>query len=152
MDNIKFLSEKFPALLRTLNPGAKGSWGVMNAQQMVEHMSDSVRIANGTDPHKVVLTPEQVEKAKTFMLTDKPFRENTKNQLLPDVPPPWRHTSMEAAVQELESEIDKFVKTFEGDHRKKITNPFFGDLDFGEWSHLLAKHARHHLKQFGISY
>lgn len=151
MDKIKFLTVTFPSLLRKLEPGAKGSWGVMNAQQMVEHMSDSVRIANGKDPHKVVLSQEQVEKAKAFMVTDKPFRENTKNQLLPDIPPPWRNKTMEDAVRELESELQEFVKAFDGQGNRKITNPFFGDLDFEEWSHLLVKHSRHHLKQFGIS-
>jgi hypothetical protein len=117
---------------------------------MVEHMSDSVRIANGKDPKRVILTSEQMEKARGFMLTDKPFKENTKNIELPDIPPPVTQPGMSAAIEELKAELKEFTKVFEGQPGKIITNPFFGDLDFEQWTHLLHKHATHHLRQFGL--
>jgi len=147
---LHFLQHDFLTLLQTLEPAAKGKWGVMNGQQMVEHMSDSVRIANGKDPKRVILTPEQMEKARGFMLTDKPFKENTKNIELPEIPPPVTQPSMQAALSELKEEIGTFVKVFENQSGKIITNPFFGDLDFEQWTHLLHKHATHHLRQFGL--
>ena len=47
MDKLTFLETEFPKLLRTLNPDAKGEWGVLNGQQMVEHMTESVSFATG---------------------------------------------------------------------------------------------------------
>lgn len=146
---LNFLQHDFLTLLTKLEPTAKGNWGVMNAQQMVEHMSDSVRIANGKIPKRILLTPEQVEKARGFMLTDKPFKENTKNIELPDVPPPVTQPNMEAAINELKGEINTFSTAFESAD-KTITNPFFGELNFEQWTHLLHKHALHHLRQFGL--
>lgn len=49
MEKLEFLKIEFPKLVSSLKADDKGSWGVMNAQQMVEHMSDSLRIANGKD-------------------------------------------------------------------------------------------------------
>jgi hypothetical protein len=42
------------------------------------------------------------------------------------------------------------VNLYEETPGLKITNPVFGDLDYGLAVNLLYKHAVHHLKQFGI--
>lgn len=42
-----FLKTEFIPLLHKLNSTDKGSWGVLNAQQMVEHFADSVMNASG---------------------------------------------------------------------------------------------------------
>ncbi|MCX6295609.1 MAG: hypothetical protein NTX97_06010 [Bacteroidetes bacterium] len=47
MGKLNFLKTEFPKLTVKLNSDAKGNWGVLNAQQMVEHMSDSVSYATG---------------------------------------------------------------------------------------------------------
>src|ERR1051325_2430283 len=119
----KFLKEEFAKLLSTLDPSAKGKWGVMNAQQMVEHMSDYVRIASGKEKHELSLTPEQSQKAYAFMMTDKPFRENTPNHLMPEVPPAWRNSSMRSAIGELENEINDFFSTYKNAPGLKLMNP-----------------------------
>ncbi len=148
---IEFLTKTFPEFLHHLKPNAKGKWGKMNAQQMVEHMSESVKIANGTIPKNIITSPEHLEKARAFMLSDKPFRENTKNVELPDEPFPVNHHNMDAAIEELKYELHVFFTTFEGNEEKTITNPIFGELNFMEWLHLLHKHAVHHAQQFGYS-
>ncbi|MEO8149718.1 MAG: hypothetical protein ABI723_18915 [Bacteroidia bacterium] len=147
---IEFLSKTFPEFALKLKPHANGKWGKMNAQQMVEHMSYSLRQANGKDP-KTILTPaDSLEKAKAFMMSDKPFRENTKNIELPEIPHPVKKPNMEAAVHEMKDELLLFFQTFEGNEDKTITNPFFGELNFMEWLQLLHKHVMHHAKQFGF--
>lgn len=146
---IEFLTKTFPEFVLKLKPSAKGKWGKMHAQQMVEHMSYSIKIASGTIPKKIVTPPESLEKAKSFMMSDKPFRENTKNIELPDEPLPLNHHNMDAAVEEMKYELHVFLTTFEGNEDKTITNPFFGELNFMEWLHLLHKHAMHHAVQFG---
>lgn len=147
---VEFLTKDFPEMCSTLKPDAKGKWGVMNAQQMVEHMSETLRIANGKVSKKILTPPDQLEKAKAFMMSDKPFRENTKNIEMPETPQPVRQPGMEAAIHELKDELLLFFQTFEGNETKTITNPFFGELNFTEWVQLLHKHAMHHARQFGL--
>jgi hypothetical protein len=146
---IEFLTKTFPEFVLKLKPHARGKWGKMNAQQMVEHMSYSIRIANGTIPKTILTAPENLEKARAFMLSDKPFRENTKNIELPEEPLPLKQIDMHAAVEEMKHEMLVFLQTFEGNEERTITNPFFGELNFMQWLHLLHKHAMHHAKQFG---
>ncbi|MDQ3047237.1 MAG: hypothetical protein M3R27_06785 [Bacteroidota bacterium] len=150
MDKLKFLSVEFPLLVRRLEPGAKGVWGVLNAQQMVEHMSDSIRIATGKANASLHTPVEQVEGYKRFAMSDKEFKRETKNALMPDVPDPIRNDSMAEAIQELEREIRDFISYFDNNEQATLTNPFFGDLNFQEWTHLFHKHAVHHSRQFEL--
>lgn len=150
MTKLEFLRIEFPKLARSLAPESKGHWGVLNAQQMVEHMSDSVRIANGKDPHTLHTPVDQVAKYKEFAMSDKEFKPNTKNVLMGEIPVPAKHPAMEHAVKEYEQEIADFVAYFDKNPGITPTNPFFGDLNKEEWIHLLHKHAVHHSKQFGL--
>jgi len=150
MDKAEFLKSKFTPSLAALSPAQKGNWGKMNAQQMVEHMSEYVRIANGKHVVSPVNTPEITQKAYAFMMSEKPFRENTPNVLLPDEPAPVKQASMKDAIAELQSEIDDFFRIYSQTPGLRVTSPFFGELNFEEQVHLLHKHAVHHSRQFGL--
>lgn len=146
-----FVTKDFLTKIKSIDPTTIGAWGVMTVHDMVEHMSDSFRQANGKDIHTEILTPlENIAKLQAFVLSDKPMRENTKNSLMGDVPPPHRHEQIEDAYVELEGEIKDFEATFASDKNKTIRNPFFGDLNYELWIALLYKHGTHHLRQFGI--
>lgn len=145
-----FLLNEFPSLLMKADVNAKSQWGKMNFQQMIEHMSDSVRIANGKDPHVIITPAERLSPMKEFLMSEKEFRPNTKNILMGDEPEPVKKPSVDGAINELISELNDFASAFQEDHSKNITNPFFGELNFMEWINLLHKHARHHLKQFNL--
>lgn len=148
---LNFISVVVPELLNRLNATDKGNWGVLNAQQMVEHLSDSVRIANGKIPKTIVTPEEHLERVRTFMLSDKPFKENTKNIQMPDIPTPVVNSTMQDAIDELKTELRDYIKVFEKDPLKTITNPFFGELNFEAWTHLLNKHFEHHCRQFNLN-
>ncbi len=154
MENIAqkaaFLRSEYANLLRQIDPATERRWGKMNFQQMVEHMSDSVRIGNGRDPHQLQVPEESVAKMQAFVMSDKPFRENTPNRLLPEEPVAVRNATLEGSIDELQQEIDYLFEVFEGQPGKTIMNPFFGALDFNLWITLLYKHAWHHLRQFGV--
>lgn len=150
MDKLNFLKTEFPKLVRTLNPEGKGEWGVMNGQQMVEHMVDSVSQATGKNNQKLHTAPDLVGRYKDFAMSDKEFKPNTPNALLSAIPAPVTKSTMEEAVQEFEKQIAAFINYFETNKGATITNPFFGDLNFEEWVHLLHKHAVHHSKQFRL--
>ena len=147
---LNFLLTTFPAQVRQLDANAKGNWGMMNAQQMVEHFILAVKSASGKLPHPIVTPAEQLDKFKSFLHSDKPFRENTKNPLLGD-PLPVHYPSMEAAIGKLETELQYFTDVFQQNPSHTTVNPIFGELDFAGNVQLLHKHAKHHLKQFGLA-
>lgn len=150
MTKAEFIQFEFPRILAEMDPATKPLWGRMNLQQMIEHMSDSVRIANGRDPKDCVTPLDHLPKMQAFMRSEKPFKENTVNFQMPETPLPERWDNVDDAIGELQQELNEFVDVFGEDKQKRITNPFFGDLNFDEWVQLLFKHSLHHLRQFGV--
>lgn len=156
MENISkkayFLRNEYITALQSIEPNTNPIWGKMNLQQMVEHMSDSFRQANGRDVYTTIVTPEEnIPKMQAFLMSEKPFRENTPNPMMPDTPNAHKNNSIGEALTELKGEIDHFFKVFETSPDKKITNPLFGDLSYDMWVQLLYKHSLHHLKQYGLN-
>ncbi len=147
---LDFLLHKLPALFAKLDPDTKGNWGVMNAQQMVEHFILSVKNASGKFTLPLVNEGERLEKIRAFMFSDKPFKENTKNPLMSEEPLPRHYPSMQVAIDKLQTELNHFAGVFQQNPSLITLNPIFGELDFEGNVQLLYKHAMHHLKQFGI--
>lgn len=145
----KFLSETWFEYLNSLTGKEKPLWGKLSAQGMIEHMADSVAIAYGKQKLELQTPVELVEKAKAFAMSDKEFKPNTKNSLMSEEPAPLRHDNIKDAIQELHEEVSAFFSFYQHQPQAIVTNPFFGDMNYKEWVHLLYKHARHHLKQFG---
>ncbi len=149
-EKINFLKNDFIFLLKHLAPDARGNWGVMNGQQMVEHFVDVVKNASGKLKLPTVNKGEDLEKSRAFLMSDKPFRENIKNPFISETPPPTKKPTMQAAIEKLQQELNYFFQVFEKDPSLKTANPFFGELDFDGNIQLLHKHALHHLRQFGL--
>lgn len=150
-EKAQFMRHRFVPLLEGLPTETKPSWGKMTVQQAIEHFADFMRIASGKAVFAEIITPpEQLDKMRSFLESDKPFRENTKNPLLPEVPAPVRNPSKEEAVKELKEEVDDFFTLFEKANLQVTRNPLFGDLNYEQNIQLLYKHGLHHLKQFGI--
>lgn len=151
-EKINFLKNEFVPLLRQISSDTLPAFGKMSLQQMIEHFSDAVKIASGKITITQVFTSEiNLPKMKEFLLSDKPFRENTPNPLMSEAPAPVRNKSLEAAIAELQASLDAFFAVFDGDNVLQTRNPFFGDLNFAENVQLLYKHALHHLRQFGLT-
>ena len=151
-EKAEFLKRRFIPLLKQIASDTTPQWVKMTLQQMIEHFSDSVRIASGKTVHTdFVFPPEHLQRVREFMLSEKPFKENTVNPLLPEVPAPVINTSAEEAINELQKEINYFFSVFEKNNLQVTRSPFFGDLNFEQNVHLLHKHALHHLRQFGVT-
>jgi hypothetical protein len=147
-----FLRHRFLILLKQLPTDSAPRWGKFTLQQMIEHFTDAVRVASGQKVFTEVLTPpEQLPRMQAFLLSDKPFRENTASPLLSELPPPVVNPSVEAALEELAAAIAQFFRHFEAHPNATTRNPIFGDLNAEENVALLYKHALHHLRQFGIT-
>lgn len=146
----KFLKEDFIELLKQLSDNEVGAWGVLSPQGMIEHMTDAFGNAYGKI-HIPQHTPDAIlPKVRAFVLSETPFKENTKNALMSETPAPLRNNSITEAIWELEKEIDAFMNYYKANPESIKLNPFFGEFNYEEWLHLLDKHAKHHLKQFNL--
>lgn len=145
-----FLRTKLISHLQKLNTDTPPIWGKMNARQMIEHMIDVVMVANGKIKLPIVTPADKLSRLQEFMMSEKPFKENTKSPVLGEEPAPLKKHTREAAIGKLQEEIIYFFEEFEKNPGIKTTNPVFGELDFDMNIQLLYKHAIHHLKQFGI--
>ncbi|MFN4006266.1 MAG: hypothetical protein ACK4HE_02025 [Chitinophagaceae bacterium] len=147
---IEFLKTKFIPLLQTIPPNTKGQWGVLSLQQMIEHMGDAFKNAAG----KLILPPltsgETLEKMRAFLMSEKPFKENTQNPYMDAKGAPTRQPNVTAAISRLEKSIADFFNHFAANPNATTSNAFFGELTFEQNVQLLYKHALHHLKQFGV--
>lgn len=150
MDKLNFVKNEFPYFLKSLKADAKGNWGVMNGQQMVEHMAESISYATGNNNQKLHTPAEHLEKYREFMMSEREFKPNTKNALMSDVPVPTKKTNIQEAIVDIEKQTTNFISYFEKNKGAKLMNSFFGELNFEEWTHLFHKHAIHHAKQFGL--
>ena len=145
-----FLRTKFIPLLQKLNSDTQPLWGKMNAQQMIEHFTDVMMVASGKIKLPIATPADKLSRLREFMMSEKPFKENTKSPVLGEEPAPLRKHTREASIGKLQEEIIYFFEAFEKNPAMKTTNPVFGELDFDMTVQLLHKHALHHLKQFGI--
>ena len=149
-EKLNFIKNDFIKKLNGLTPGSVSKWGKMNAQQMVEHISGFFRVSTNKLHFPLATPPEQLPKFKEFLRSDKEFRENTKAPVLPEEPVPVQFASFEDALNDLEKELNDFLRQFAANPGLTTQHPVFGDLNFEEWVLLHYKHVIHHAKQFGL--
>lgn len=149
-DKETFIHNRLVPMLEVLNGETKGKWGRMNAQQMVEHLADFFRVSSNRLHFPLVTPEEHLPKYKTFLLSDKEFRENTKapSEIIGDDPQPIRNAGMKEAAEELQASINEFFDYFAADPLQTTTHPVFGHLNYEEWILLHYKHVTHHARQF----
>ena len=150
IEKLNLITTTFVELVRKADSNTKPVWGKMNLQQMVEHMSDAVRNANGKIAFELVTPMEKVEAMQHFVRSEKEFKPNTKNAMLGDEPEPVKQKDIGAALAEYEAEVKDFQNYFSKNPDTTLMNPFFGPLNFSDWCDLLYKHGVHHLKQFAL--
>jgi hypothetical protein len=150
-EKIHFLKSDYIPSLATIAPDAPRLWGKMNVQQMVEHMADYMRLANGKTKLPIAVDEAMIPRMQAFLATEKPMRENTPNSLLPDEPTAVKNDTLAAAIAELEQEVKDFFIAYEQEPTLQLIHPFFGVLGYELQVQLLYKHCTHHLRQFGIT-
>lgn len=135
--------------MNKLSASDKPQWGSMSAQRMIEHLTDTLRIATGKNPQKQVIPDEKLEAMLRFLDSDKPMmRDAQVGFATPD---------MKLRNEELELAVDEFVEEwidFEGmysessDHTE--VHPYYGPLNYEQWLKLHRKHLTHHFTQFNL--
>lgn len=151
-EKIEFIRNEALSLLRETDPSTKQLWGSMSFQHMIEHLSLSLRMANGKFKVEEIASPEEkIISLQKFLHSDKPFTKGIKAPSpYPKNLPELRFQTIEEAIDRLEQEIDDFFDYFEANPEAKLTNPVFGVLDYEHWILFNNKHFEHHLRQFGL--
>jgi hypothetical protein len=152
LEKENFLRTKLVTYLQRLDATTKAQWGKMSVQHMVEHLGgDAVRNANGRLKFDTILTPpDKLAAMREFLMSDKPFKENTNNPLMGGQLASLRYITIQAAIGALQQELIYFFEAYAKNTEMVIRNPFFGDLNFEQNVQLLYKHSLHHLRQFGV--
>lgn len=125
-----FLKNDFIPLLGKLSADDKAEWGIMNAQQMVEHFADAVKNASGKLILPILNEGERLQKSRDFLMSEEPFKQNTNNPLIPKEGIPHRQPDLQSAINKLQKELNYFFEIFEKNPGLKTGNAFFGQLDY----------------------
>jgi hypothetical protein len=131
--------------LSRLTPAHRAKWGRLNAEQMLVHLADSMRMALGELKAKSRKMPLRYPPLKQLIIYVLPFPRSapTAPELLARQPGEW---GQEMTL--LADLIERFhARPCEGpwpDH------PAFGVMSGRAWGVLGYRHIDHHLRQFGV--
>lgn len=151
-DSLKKINHYLQLIDTELTNEHAPKWGLMNAQQMVEHLSLVVLGSIGKWGRVFTGNEERAAKMKTnFFAVAYPF---PKSVPMPGstgtAPPPLRATTMEGSKDLLKKTVEKFLHHYEENPTDEVQHPYFGLLNFAEWTNFHLKHFEHHLMQFGL--
>jgi hypothetical protein len=149
---MKFIDVRLESMLSFLNQLDKNTqpkWGEMNAQRMVEHLTDALQMAMGKVPVTLMIPEDKVEKLVAFLDTDKPMARNIEVPFAKKETP-LRNEEIELAIDEFVDSWLAFEEKFTNDLSLKTIHPFYGSLNHDQWMKLHTKHFTHHMQQFGL--
>jgi hypothetical protein len=149
---LKFPSDEIWQLLATLEPETPAVWGIMSAQNMVEHLLLPLKIAQGELKVAVVTPADKVERVKQIMLLGpSPLKKGFAAPFLPEGQLPLQFENLQSAILKLKEEVSSFVDFYETYQGQVIAHPVFGPLNKEEWYLFQSKHFTHHFAQFGLA-
>ena len=151
MNNTQFIKNEMPALLQQLTTESKPLWGMMSAQNMIEHLGMLFYVSTGK-PNVNISTPaDRIERVLAFLMSEKTFQRNVK---VPDLPAnktmPLKYKDLAEAHEKLMQQINAFYAAFEGEKSTTTAHPVFGMLNLAQWEQFHRKHSQHHLRQFAL--
>lgn len=154
MDSLVQKFQERLQLIDTVQADTKGHWGVMSAQNMVEHLGGLIyATAKGKTGMQLMLPPEQAAKSKgRFFSSYYPFPKNVTMPGSEDkqkAAPPHRYTSIGEAKDKLKTASQLFLQHYQDHPQQASMHGYFGDLTNEEWLAFHVKHVEHHLIQFG---
>ena len=137
------------AVLNGLTPNQKPLWGKMNAQEMVEHLSDMLMMSRGMGNFAIDVDAETIARRQQFLSSDKEMAKNIAVPFTKEIIE-LRHDELELALDEFADEWMNFTEYYENNPSASVIHPYYGDLDFNLWLKMHDKHFMHHFKQFGL--
>jgi hydroxymethylglutaryl-CoA reductase len=146
-----FLFNESTDILNKLTIHHQPVWGLMNAQQMVEHLSLAVEVGNGKRKLLVENNAVSAEKLKRIvLLTDRPLPKGFQNPVLPTTPIPLMYADINEAIHKLYENLLDLKQYFTENPTEVTTHNIFGHLNYHEWLWFHYKHFMHHFAQFKL--
>ncbi len=131
--------------LEKLRQETRPTWGRMDCQQMLAHLSDGIRMALGELPVQSKGGPLRFPPLRHAIIYWLPFPKGapTAPELLKR-----RAESCKLETAELKTLMERFAARSESSEWPE--HPAFGRLTKRDWGALVHKHIEHHLRQFGV--
>jgi len=149
---VELNESKIKECLSKLTTSSIAKWGDLSAQQMVEHLEYSYKIASGEVQDFEVATPERIlEKVhhslynynKTPRFYDFPLAK--KSQITKT-----QYPDLEIAKEKLLEARNAYLTFFDTNPEASLNHPVFGMLNKYEWYLMERKHLNHHFEQFDL--
>ena len=133
------------ARIDRISSGAKPRWGKMNAELMVAHLVESMRMAVGEITPRPKKLPLRYFPLKQLVIYWLPFPKGspTAPELLPK-----ETGTIDGGKSELARVVRLFVER--ANQAQWPDHPAFGKLNKQAWGVLTYRHFDHHLRQFGV--
>ena len=131
--------------LDKLDPDKQPLWGKFTCQDMLAHLSDSLKMSLGKLPVKQQNLPFRYTPLKQLAVYILPIPKNSPTA-------PELIARKGESVEEEKKNIVEFLNEFEKKKEQKnwIIHPAFGKLSESAWGVLVYRHMDHHLRQFMV--
>lgn len=140
-------------VLASLSESSKPRWGLMSAQNMVEHLEHFLHLSVGKEivDVKVDLNAQEQERLKDWLYKHKPISQGLKYPGLPlEANAPLKHKDLSAAKKSLLKSYEDFSIYYKELPEAQHAHPLFGPINKEMWELFHAKHFTYHFNQFGI--
>lgn len=144
---------KIQKMLNGLTEASQPAWGKMNAQQMIEHLDQTVLYSLGEPEAETCYTPEeQLEKFQDSLYTHRAMPKEYNAPFMPQDGslPELRHKNLDAAKAAFIENLKRFVVYYKENPHAEHMNYVFGKLNKEMWELMHKKHFTHHFQQFGL--
>lgn len=138
--------------LAELRHDTPARFGVMDAQNMVEHLALVMSISNGSNPLTCDRAIEKQKRDKQLVIHTPDFELpiGFRAPFLPPEPLPYKHEDLDGAIKGLRNEIDAFDAYFAEHPDAEPHHATMGPFTHAEWIIFHGKHFNHHFKQFDL--
>jgi hypothetical protein len=136
--------------LQALRPDTQPLWGVMNAAQMLDHLSRALEISMGTVRVKKVFAKGLAATIARVVFLDWVPRFPKNLRTAPEMKaPPCTAQDFEPALARFYDRVGQALQQH-AQGQPFAPSPIFGPLTPEQTGRLLGKHIDHHLRQFGL--
>lgn len=141
--------ETILSYLNQLEENTPAKWGKMNAQRMVEHLSESIFMSMGNHDYPLQIPTDKIAKMQSILASGVSIPKDFKVSFAPEEYS-LRHEEIELAVDELVDNWIAFEEYYEANPEQTNMHPYYGDLTADQWKRMHQKHFTHHFQQFGL--
>ena len=146
-----FFSIRISQVIDTVKGDEVAQWGLMNVQQMLEHLLFPLNFAITVNPIILVTPEDKLERQREFLVSEFGMPKNFKTPFLPkDKTVPLIKQDLQESKKLLKETIVQFLNVINASDFTTKLHPVFGQLDKQGWLTFQYKHFSHHFMQFGL--